>query len=145
MKWIALVVLGGLAGAALAAAAAKAAPAPHVTGRWYTEDKECVVEIYTTPRGTLEGKIVSGRHPDRLDTKNPDPALRTRKVVGTVIMKDMKPNSPGQWSGGTIYDPDSGKTYRCKLKLSGPDTIDLRGYIGISLIGRTSRWTRVTP
>jgi uncharacterized protein (DUF2147 family) len=54
----------------------------------------------------------------------------------------MREDGGGVWSGGTIYDPDTGNTYRCKLTLRSPDVIDLRGYIGISLFGRTSRWIR---
>ena len=49
----------------------------------------------------------------------------------------------GLWKKGTIYDPDNGKTYKCKLRLVSDDVLNVRGYIGVSLIGRTSQWTRV--
>jgi len=59
-------------------------------------------------------------------------------VNGTWLSGD----GDGEWSGGTIYDPNNGKTYSCKLKLTGPDTLKVRGYIGISLIGRSETWKR---
>ncbi len=117
------------------------AAAPSVTGRWLVEKKDAVIEIYDAGGGVLEGKVVEGREPARLDTKNPDAALRSRRLVGSVIMAGMKADGPGRWSGGTIYDPDTGNTYRCKMTLDG-DVLDLRGYLGISLFGRTARWTR---
>ena len=46
------------------------------------------------------------------------------------------------WAKGTIYDPEDGKTYKCKMTLTDPKTLGVRGYIGISLIGRTTVWTR---
>ncbi len=145
-----LAVLALLALAALAACAAfagdtvqaPAAPPPGVLGRWLSENKEGVIEIYAAPDGTLEGRIVGGKFPERRDDKNPDPALRSRLLFGILIMKGMKADDAEHWSGGTIYDPDTGNTYRCKMKLAGPDRIDLRGFIGFALIGRTSHWTR---
>jgi uncharacterized protein (DUF2147 family) len=46
------------------------------------------------------------------------------------------------WEDGTIYDPKNGKTYSCIIKSKGPNILDIRGYIGISIIGRTTTWTR---
>ncbi len=66
-----------------------------------------------------------------------DPAA----VAGTWLSGD----GDGKWSGGFIYDPNSGKTDHCKLKLKDRNTLKLRGYIGISLLGRTDIWTRQAP
>ncbi len=138
-----LVALATGAAFAVAPAAQVPAPAkPGVLGRWLSESKEGIIEIYAAPDGTLEGKIVGGKFPERRDDKNPDPALRSRLLFGIVIMRGMKADDAEHWSGGTIYDPDSGNTYRCKMKLVGADRIDLRGFIGFALIGRTSHWTR---
>ena len=62
-------------------------------------------------------------------------------ISGTWLSGD----GDGAWSGGFIYDPNSGKTYRGKIKLTDPDTLRLRGYIGISLLGRTEVWKRQHP
>ena len=50
-----------------------------------------------------------------------------------------------RWENGTIYDPKTGNTYSSNLELDGPEKIKVRGFIGISLIGRTDIWTRVRP
>ena len=59
-------------------------------------------------------------------------------IAGTWLSGD----GDGKWSGGFIYDPNSGKTYRGKLRLVDTNTLEVRGFIGISLIGRTETWTR---
>jgi len=79
-----------------------------------------------------------------LDIYNPEPALRSRPILGLRILEGLEPAAaPGRWVGGRIYDPESGKTYRCKLRFDGEDRVRLRGYVGVSLLGRTTEWTRV--
>jgi len=56
----------------------------------------------------------------------------------------MKYDGRGQWSGGSIYDPDTGHTYSCKLELLDPNKLKVRGFLGVSLLGRTQIWTRYT-
>ncbi|NTV02219.1 MAG: DUF2147 domain-containing protein [Chlorobiaceae bacterium] len=122
-----------------------------VVGRWKTfrdGRHHGTVEIYRTSQNTYEGKIVWGEHPGRLDEKNPDPALRNRLLVGTVFLREFRYQDENDWSGGRIYDPDSGHEYRSYMKLEdgGKDmnTLRLRGYVGISLLGRTEKWTRAS-
>ena len=79
----------------------------------------------------------------KVDTNNPDPALQSRPIMGLELMKNFKFVGKGAWKKGTIYDPDNGKTYKCKLRLGDDGVLNVRGYIGISMIGRTSHWTRV--
>ena len=57
-------------------------------------------------------------------------------------MSGFSRKSDTRWDSGTIYDPKSGSTYSCFMELDGPDRIKVRGFIGISLIGRTDVWTR---
>ena len=82
-----------------------------------------------------------------LDLENPDESLRRREVLGLRILSDVdgKPNRKGAWKGGRIYDPNNGKTYRCTISLDGKGNLKLRGFIGISLLGRTEIWTPVKP
>ena len=72
----------------------------------------------------------------RLDDENPDPALRTRPVVGLSILLDFA------WDGrrwqGRIYDPESGNTYQSRLKVNGDGELEIRGYIGSPMFGRTA-------
>jgi uncharacterized protein (DUF2147 family) len=62
--------------------------------------------------------------------------------MGMVLMKDFEYDAKNVWDDGEIYDPKSGKTYSCKMTLTDPDHLEVRGYVGISLIGRTDKWTR---
>ena len=156
MKWIAtmLALVPLAAGGALAQAEeAQAAPpqAPTIEGLWLDEKGEGRIEV--APCGEkLCGAIVWLLEPyddegrETRDTENADPALRERKVLGLRVLEGVKPkpDKKGYWKGGRIYDPDNGKTYRCTLSLDEQGNMKLRGFIGISLIGRNSFWTRVT-
>ncbi|MCU0303989.1 MAG: DUF2147 domain-containing protein [Thermoanaerobaculales bacterium] len=80
----------------------------------------------------------------KTDVNNPDPALRDKPVIGLQIVKDFVYKGDGEWHKGTIYDPDNGKTYKCKIRFGDTrEVLKVRGYIGISMIGRTTVWTRV--
>ena len=124
-------------------ARADSAPEKLILGTWLTQDKEGLVQIYRAASGNYEGRIVFGSgEPDELDSKNPDPALRTRSLNGAVILQGFHYAGDGKWTDGTIYDPDNGKTYKCTIELKGADTLSVRGYIGVPLLGRSVLWTR---
>lgn len=115
-----------------------------IEGQWLTSDKKGVIEIYQKDNRFF-GKIVGGeKRGDGTDQKNPDEKLRTREVLGLTIMTNLKKEGD-EFVDGKIYDPDSGNTYSCKLKLESPHSLTLRGYLGISLFGRSETWTRVVP
>ena len=79
----------------------------------------------------------------KTDKNNPDPVLRSRPYTGLELLKDFTfDGDDNQYIDGTIYDPKNGKTYSCKMTLNGT-TLKIRGYIGISLLGRTETWTRL--
>ena len=84
---------------------------------------------------------ISPSAPSRMDGMNPDKSLRTRTLCGQRIGEDFHLTSDAKAEGGTIYDPKSGKTYHGILTAHG-DTLNLRGYIGLALFGRTETWTR---
>jgi uncharacterized protein (DUF2147 family) len=119
-------------------------------GRWYAEGGAAQVEI-TDCGGELCGRVVWLRSPfdedgcELRDRHNPDESLRRRPVIGLEILRALErvPAATPTWKGGTIYDPASGQTYRASLRLSGSNRLELRGYIGIPLIGRTTTWFRV--
>jgi uncharacterized protein (DUF2147 family) len=118
-----------------------------VLGRWLSGDGDGWIDI-RQDGDTVVGIIVGSPNsrpgqPERLDTLNPDPALRHRKLLGLAFMKGFVYAGDDRWTGGTIYNPNSGKTYKGTMTLVGPDTLKLRGYIGISLFGRSDTWTRV--
>lgn len=68
---------------------------------------------------------------------------KNQKLLGMTIVKGLKKNGP-QYDGGEILDPDNGKTYRCKMKLDETgNSLEVRGFVGISLLGRSQIWNRV--
>jgi uncharacterized protein (DUF2147 family) len=77
------------------------------------------------------------------DHNNPDPALRSRPIIGLVIMEGFVFDGKDTWHKGTIYDPDNGKTYKCKIRVGDDGELKVRGFIGFSMLGRTEVWTRV--
>ncbi len=119
---------------------------PSAVGVWRNED--ATFEIFEN-QGRLSGKIISLKEPqtpegkEKLDIHNPDPSKRERPIVGLVFMSGFSRKSDARWEDGTIYDPKSGNTYSGSMELEGPETIKVRGFIGISLMGRTDVWTRV--
>lgn len=117
-------------------------------GTWTNEEGKARFEIYNCGE-KLCGKIVSLKEPMRngkpkMDDNNPDRKLRNRPLQGLVFLKDFEYDGGNKWDEGTIYDPESGKTYSCYMKMTGKDKMEVKGYIGISLIGRSQNWTRVS-
>jgi uncharacterized protein (DUF2147 family) len=116
-------------------------------GVWTNEDGKAKFEIYKCGN-KLCGKIVSLREPDRngkpkMDDNNPNKSMRNRPLMGLEFLKGFQYDGDNKWDEGTIYDPESGKTYSCYMKLISKDKMEVKGYIGISLIGRAQTWTRV--
>ena len=147
---VSLVLVLNLTGTFIFATRPVFAASAEPVGQWYAEGGGAVVEI--TPCGdALCGRVVWLHSPldedgcELRDKNNPDPALRNRRLVGLQILDGLVASDrmPVSWTGGTIYDPVSGNTYRCRLELDGHDRLRLRGYVGIPLVGRTTTWTRV--
>jgi uncharacterized protein (DUF2147 family) len=124
-----------------------------ILGVWTTEGDESQVEIFRCGE-KLCGTIIRLKNPvytggrdgevgtPVIDRKNPDPALKSRPVLGLRILEGFTAEGGNSWGNGTCYDPKSGKTYRGKIHLATPGRLELRGFIGIPLFGRTSVWTR---
>jgi uncharacterized protein (DUF2147 family) len=133
--------------AALALSPTPAAAARDVTGVWVTDDGEGAVDIQ--PCGEqLCGRIVwlkdpvdSKGQPQR-DSNNPNPAARQRLLCGAPILEGLKRQSDDSWDGGSIYDPEEGKTYKVTLKLDDQQRLQVTGYIGYKWLGETVVWTR---
>jgi uncharacterized protein (DUF2147 family)/peptidoglycan/LPS O-acetylase OafA/YrhL len=119
-------------------------------GRWYAEGGAAQVSI--EPCGeALCGTVVWLRSPfddhgcALRDANNPDPSMRQRSVLGLKVLSALRPaaGDSASWVDGRIYDPGSGRTYRCTLRLLGDDHLELHGYVGVPLLGRTTHWLRV--
>ena len=111
-----------------------------ILGKYWSPEKDAKIEIYKR-NNSYFGKIIWAKNP-RNDIKNPDPAKRNQPVVGMEFLKNFTFKN-GAWEDGTIYDAESGKTYDCIIKLNEDNNIKVRGYIGISLIGRTETMERI--
>jgi len=118
-----------------------------IVGEWLTEGAKGRVQIYAVEgsAAVFEGRITSGDDgPDApRDKHNPDPALRTRPVKGVVFMTGFRYAGNDRFENGRIYDPQSGNTYRGRMRLVADDTLEVRGFLGISLFGATQVWKRV--
>lgn len=73
----------------------------------------------------------------KIDWRNPNPSLQKRPVLGMQVMAGLTYTGDNKWEKGLCYDPQSGNSYKCNMRLVSPDKLDLRGYIGFSFIGRT--------
>jgi len=119
-------------------------------GRWVTMDeatgKPASIVILREENGRITGTIEKVYDPYPRES-NPrctacNGALKDKPMVGMKILWDVLRRGDG-WSGGMIFDPDSGKTYNCSLALeNGGSKMKIRGFIGVSLFGRTQYWQR---
>lgn len=131
-----------------------AADSNDILGTWLDEDQDARIEMYAC--GTKYcGKIVWLREPTYpagskegppgmplLDHNNPDPDKRKYPLLGLRILYDFEFAGADVWNDGKIYDPDSGKTFNGKIRLLSPHQLELRGFMGISVFGSTTIWTK---
>ncbi|MHB8259232.1 MAG: DUF2147 domain-containing protein [Bacteroidia bacterium] len=117
-----------------------------ILGTWLTGSGKAKVQIYKEGN-KYNGKIVWLKTPTyedgtpKLDKHNPDKTKQTTPTLGLRMLKDFVFDED-KWADGTIYDPENGKTYSCKITWRD-GKLDVRGYVGISLIGRTDTWFKV--
>ncbi len=120
--------------------------ADDIIGNWVTEENKSIVKIFKKDN-KYYGQIIWLKEPNdedgnpKTDKENPNKKLRSRKLKNMVMMYDFVFDGE-KWDDGKVYDPKSGNTYSGTIKMRTKDIIDLRGYIGISIIGRTSSWIR---
>ena len=120
----------------------------NVVGDWYNAEKDAVINIFEAEDQTISGKIIWMLNPNdengdpKTDPLNPNQDLRKRSRLGMVMMHGFTYVDNNVWDNGKLYDPKKGKTYTGMITLKDANTLDLRGYIGLSFIGRSSTWTR---
>ncbi len=120
----------------------------NVIGKWKTIDDETgeaksVVEIFEKS-GKIYGKvseILRENHKKDVCVKC-EGAEKNKPILGMVIINGLKKDG-SEFNGGTILDPTSGKKYKCYITLESADKLKVRGYVGVSIMGRTQYWTRV--
>lgn len=119
-----------------------------IVGKWQNPSGEGRIEIYKKGDKYF-GKLYWLKEPNdasgqpKKDEKNPDAKLQSRNIQGLEILTNFDKTGNDTWENGKIYDPKSGKTYSCKMTLKSADKLDIRGFVGVSLLGRTETWTRI--
>lgn len=116
-------------------------------GLWYNEEKTAKIQIYRAVDNKFWGKIVWLKEPlkdgkPKVDEKNTKAALRSRPVLNMPILSHFVKKADDTYGDGEIYDPKNGKTYSCTITYRNDKELGIRGYVGISLIGRTTTWTK---
>ncbi len=118
-----------------------------IEGHWLNEDKTAKIEIYRATDSKYYGKIIWLKEPNRngkakLDDFNTKESLRSRPLMGLTLLRGFKKDSEKTYDDGEIYDPKNGKTYSCTITYRNDKELGVRGYIGISLLGRTTTFYR---
>lgn len=111
-----------------------------VLGRYWTPTKNAKIEIYKEG-AKYYGKTVWTEQ-SGIDTLNPDPKKRNQSLLGLVFLTDFTYDD-GKYVDGQIYDPQNGNIYSCKMWLEDDGDLKARGYIGISLFGRTEVFEKI--
>jgi uncharacterized protein (DUF2147 family) len=119
-----------------------------IVGTWLSEAKDLKVEVYRQ-KNQFFGKMIWFHCPVNTppmehykDKENPNVSLRNRPWLGMILLKDLVFDGKKEWENGAIYDPNSGSTYRSKVKLLDSQTLYVRGYFGIPLLGKTMVFNR---
>ena len=138
----------------VAVAAPCLAASDDIVGVWYNQPKDAKIDI-SKCSDKYCGKIVWLKEPNyppgskdgtpdtpKLDHNNPDASLKKVPVMGLQIVQGFQFSGDNLWKDGKVYDPKSGKTYSAKITLVSPKQLNLRGFVGVSLFGRTETWTK---
>lgn len=147
-KTILFLLLCIFAVAPFAEAQDKDKEADAILGVWLTGTGKGRIKIYKDTKGKYHGKIVWLREPNyedgtpKVDKNNPDESKRKTPLMGYNNLKNFTYDGNNKWVDGTIYDPENGSEYNCKMELVDENTLEVRGFIGISLFGRTDTWKR---
>lgn len=130
----------------------QAAEEGDILGVWVTENAKSHVEISKCDAG-LCGRIIALKEElypaddemagqKKTDRNNPDKSKQSNPIIGLQILKGFSFDGSDVWEDGEIYDPNNGKTYKCKMTLEDQKNLKVRGYIGFALLGRTTQWSR---
>ena len=118
-----------------------------IEGKWKTIDDETgqeksIVEIFKKSDGKYYGKVtqllIKPANPNCVDCKDD---RKNKPILGMEVVRGLKKDG-NEFTGGTITDPKTGKTYKCTITRSG-DKLNVRGYVGFSLIGRSQTWHKL--
>ncbi len=121
--------------------------ADSILGIWANNTNKGHLQLYKQ-NGKYYGKIIWLNQPldengkPKVDKNNPNKNIRNKSLLGLVMLSDFRYND-GVWTDGRLYNPNDGKEYNCSMKLKDEKTLAVRGYVGISLLGKTENFVRV--
>jgi uncharacterized protein (DUF2147 family) len=122
--------------------------ADDIVGVWLTGSGKAQIKIDKVGNYYF-GRIVWLKEPLNVDGKpildknNEEVSKRAQPILGMRLVGGFEWKNDNLWDNGTIYDPENGKNYKCKIDLENFTTMNIRGFIGISLFGRTDIWKRI--
>jgi uncharacterized protein (DUF2147 family) len=129
----------------------KAQAADDILGNWLNQEGTAKIHVFKAANGKFKGKYFGKiywlKEPTKngkpkVDEKNPDASKKNVEINGLILLNNFEFDADDKkWEDGTIYDPKNGKTYSCNITLVG-EKLNVRGYVGISMIGRTAIWTK---
>jgi uncharacterized protein (DUF2147 family) len=121
-------------------------PGDEILGEWWTENNEGRISMTRDKEGFYRGTTTCCAKKDKqgnviLDVNNPNPSLRTRDPIGMILIWKLK-FEDGEYVDGHVYNPRDGKSYRIQMTMVDNETVKIRGYMGIPLLGQTQVWKR---
>lgn len=116
-------------------------------GLWITKDQDAIVEFYSCEKNSFCGRFYwlwneDAKNPS-LDDNNKDPALRKRPLCDLTFLGGFTKEEGGLYENGWLYSPRHGSSFNANLHLTGPDTLELRGYVFLPFLGGSQTWHRV--
>ena len=126
------------------AIASPALAADPVEGLWLVQAGTAKVKVAPCARdkSRMCGQVAWLKTPGAKDANNPDASLRSRPIMGLLMIRDFKPAGAGKWTSGKIYDPNSGKTYGSKMSANPDGTLKVEGCIAVVCQAQT--WKRAS-
>lgn len=126
----------------------KVHPGDRILGEWWTEDREGRIRFKRVKDGTYRGittcckKDPPTEDEPGIDINNPNPKLRNRSTIGIILIWDLKYDGDGEYVDGHVYNPRDGDSYHFIAEIIDDETLEIRGYLGIPLLGQTQIWKR---
>jgi len=125
-------------------------PADKICGNWESIDGEVKLRFQIFKQeGKYFGRLLwasnmfeSDGKTAKKDFKNPNKTLKTRSRQGIVNITNLKYDN-GEYKGGKLYNPSDGDTYSLNAKLESENGLSFRGYLGLSLLGKTMKFKRI--
>lgn len=114
-----------------------------IVGYYQSADKTSIFKFYKSGDKYV-GKLVWMKRPERLDSMNPDPSKRTKKLLGSILVYGLTYDGKDSWTDGYVYDATKGKTFQCNFTRDANGNMEMRGYIGIPVLGKSEYFTKVS-